>query len=121
MPDSIDSNTSSNNGDFAAGVPMIAQPAGGNTEGKELSDPVDVVIDKLLRYEILCCCSTFFDVRLGLDQLTCLLSILLLCAPLTAQSYDTKIATSFCVNFLLSTTAYEVRVLGSRWISPRQK
>jgi hypothetical protein len=54
-----DSNTPSNNGDFAAGIPVIAQPAGGNPEGKELSDPVDVVIDKLLRCELLFRCSTF--------------------------------------------------------------
>ncbi len=45
---SDNSNTPSNNGDFAAGVPL-APLAGGNPEGKELSDPVDVVIDKLLR------------------------------------------------------------------------
>ncbi len=95
MPDSIDSNTPSNNGDFAAGVPAMAQPAGGNPEGKELSDPVDVVIDKLLRYEALCCCTALLDVRVYLHQLSCLLSILLTYTPPTAQSYDTKIETSF--------------------------
>lgn len=42
----------SNNGDVAAGVALA--PAAGNpdSEGGRPSDPVDVIIDKLLRLEL---------------------------------------------------------------------